>query len=136
MYRLKSSRDSRFSSKMGTIPPIKFETVGHSARVLSRSGGMLLRKKLKICGLQTAGNALKLSCLPLPRYVRVNSKHPPPPHTHTHGQGNGQMPGPADNFLRKMPKDKADGFTVFIALTSERRASEMTTGCYETSFFV
>ena len=52
LSRLKSGRDSGFSSKIGT----------DGWRVLKRSGGMLLRreKKIEIRGLQTAGNALKM----------------------------------------------------------------------------
>ena len=68
--RLKLSRDSGFSSKIETIPP-------NSGRLdtlqgfLGGPGAYSPGKKLDIWGLQTAGNALKLSILPSPGYFCI-----------------------------------------------------------------
>ena len=63
--RVPTEDESVLSSKIGTIPPNsgRLDTV--------RSGGMLPRRKLEICGLQTAGDALKLSILPSPCYFCI-----------------------------------------------------------------
>ena len=65
---LKSSRDSGFSSKIWTIPP----TSGllDTLRGFLRGPGpcSLGKKKIETRGLQNAGNALKLSIIPSPRY--------------------------------------------------------------------
>ena len=59
-----------FSIKIGTIPPNS--RLLDTLQGLRGSGSMLLRKKLEICGLQTAGNAMKLSILPPLRYFCIS----------------------------------------------------------------
>ena len=64
MSRLKLSRDSGFSTKIETIPP-------NSGRLDTLQGFWGVPEKLEIWGLQTAGNALKLSILPSPCYFCI-----------------------------------------------------------------
>ena len=72
--RLKLSRDSGFSSKIKTITPnsVRLDTL-QGSRVWGGGGsrGILPRKKLGIWGLQTAGNAVKLSILASPCYFCI-----------------------------------------------------------------
>ena len=65
MSRLKLSRNAGFSSTIGKIPP----NSGRLDTLQGLLGGPWAcshGKKLEIGGLQTAGNALKLSILPSP----------------------------------------------------------------------
>ena len=71
MSRLKLSRDSGFSSKIGTIPPNSGHLDTLQGFFFGGGGGMLPRKKLEIWALQTAGNALKLLILPSPCYFCI-----------------------------------------------------------------
>ena len=71
MFRLKSSRDSGFSSKIGTIPSSsgRLDTLqGFFGEVRGHTPPKKLKFKIfKLLEL----NALKLSILPLPRYFCI-----------------------------------------------------------------
>ena len=69
MFRLKS-KDSGFSSKIGTFPP-NSGRLATLLGILACLGACSPVKKIEILGLQTAGNALKLSILPSPRYFCI-----------------------------------------------------------------